>query len=273
MTTNKAMPHDLFPDLDLPAVLAMALRWMEEPLRIQCIQKVTLYRGIRRKYVIAVQTPEHGRYHDGPPPSLWLTDPDYVSAKSSGGRYTIPKDPIFFAPLPPEERELLKFCEWVNHAKFPEEKEEKPGECEHLKDDLKGLYKANLLPNNYIEEWYWLDGELREADLTGYVVPGSCWILYGDSMEERNAVEVPARKETIRNESPGEYVKRRRNEGAKDEVIAVELYDNFSMSYTNLTRALGGLRGGIGPGTSHAALKQRGMRAVIDGRKMIHKET
>lgn len=68
-------------------------------------------------------------------------------------------------------------------------------------------------------------------------------------------------------ESIEDYVRRRRAEGIRDELIACELHDQIGFSHADVARILG-LDTDLNT-EQHAAVKQRGARKVKEGRKML----
>ena len=90
--------------------------------------------------------------------------------------------------------------------------------------------------------------------------------LRGLMFRKGDVEEEPAKA----NESPGEYVKRRRNEGVRDEIIACELHNqqgNFKLTYIQLVHELS--QDGDLNEKQFQARKKRGERLCQRGRKIL----
>lgn len=133
------------------------------------------------------------------------------------------------------------------------------------------VYKNGLPSDNYPNEWLFLAVDIDEnmQDFSSYF-----WQLYPhiDRHQEQkeNIPQESNVKEAAFQESVGDYVRRLRAEGKKDEIIALELHNpggKFKLTYYKLVLALE-LDEGLNK-TQHDAIKQRGKRMCEKGKNLL----
>ena len=86
--------------------------------------------------------------------------------------------------------------------------------------------------------------------------------------QKRGAIDTRTQDEILEgNNAPSipDYIERRRNEGAKVEIIAFELRERFKLTYKRIALLLIKDNAYVG----NAAWKMRGLRLVENGKKMI----